>query len=463
MGLDFSKAKTGEAEAVTSDVAENEALPTIQTFDIAVESAKIKNELADSAEVDALVSKIELDNLDSIVTFGGEVATEISKSSDLVLNSMNIAQIEETSKMLGVLTNIMSKFDIEEIRQEPGLFDKLFGGIKKQLDKIMTKYQTMGGEIDKVYVELKGYEGEIKETNKKLNTMFESNVNYYHDLLKYIMAGEQGCKELEGAIAERTAEMERTGDKSMQFELTTLNNALMMLEQRTQDLRVAENVAMQTIPMLKTMEFSNINLIRKINSAFIITLPIFKQSLAQAIMLKRQRLQAEALSELDKKTNEMILKNATNTVEQAKLTAQMASGSSIKVDTLEKSWRTIVNGIEETKRIQDDARRQRVEDKAKLENIKNEFYKKLPNYQNDNFILQKYLEAIKLKNKEYLSYLRLVPINNISLFEGINRELLCEKWHIENEDIVTLFQFTWNNNIENIPILLKAINNVSST
>lgn len=376
MGLDFSKAKTVEAEAVTSDVAENEALPTVQTFDIAVESAKIKNELADSAEVDALVSKIELDNLDSIVTFGGEVATEISKSSDLVLNSMNIAQIEETSKMLGVLTNIMSKFDIEEIKQEPGLFDKLFGGIKKQLDKIMTKYQTMGGEIDKVYVELKGYEGEIKETNKKLNTMFESNVNYYHDLLKYIMAGEQGCKELEGAIAERTAEMERTGDKSMQFELTTLNNALVMLEQRTQDLRVAENVAMQTIPMLKTMEFSNINLIRKINSAFIITLPIFKQSLAQAIMLKRQRLQAEALSELDKKTNEMILKNATNTVEQAKLTAQMASGSSIKVDTLEKSWRTIVNGIEETKRIQDDARRQRVEDKAKLENIKNEFYKK---------------------------------------------------------------------------------------
>ena len=109
MGLDFSKAKTVEAEAVTSDVAENEALPTVQTFDIAVESAKIKNELADSAEVDALVSKIELDNLDSIVTFGGEVATEISKSSDLVLNSMNIAQIEETSKMLGVLTNIMSK------------------------------------------------------------------------------------------------------------------------------------------------------------------------------------------------------------------------------------------------------------------------------------------------------------------------------------------------------------------
>ena len=65
-------------------------------------------------------------------------------------------------------------------------------------------------------------------------------------------------------------ELAKTGDNSIQFELQTLNQALMMLEQRVQDLRTAENVAMQSIPMLKTMEFSNYNLVRKINSAFII-------------------------------------------------------------------------------------------------------------------------------------------------------------------------------------------------
>ena len=51
--------------------------------------------------------------------------------------------------------------------------------------------------------------------------------------------------------------MENTGDQSIQFELTTLNQALQMMEQRTQDLRTAENVAMQSIPMIKTMAFSN--------------------------------------------------------------------------------------------------------------------------------------------------------------------------------------------------------------
>jgi uncharacterized protein YaaN involved in tellurite resistance len=150
----------------------------------------------------------------------------------------------------------------------------------------------------------------------------------------------------------------------------------MMMEQRTQDLRTAENVAIQSIPMIKAMEFSNMNLVRKINSAFIITLPVFKQALAQAIMLKRQKVQAEAMTALDAKTNELLIKNAQNTVEQTKLTTAMASGSSIKIETLETTWRTIVDGIDETRRIQEDARVKRVEDKQRLENIKKEFNEK---------------------------------------------------------------------------------------
>jgi uncharacterized protein YaaN involved in tellurite resistance len=128
--------------------------------------------------------------------------------------------------------------------------------------------------------------------------------------------------------------------------------------------------------MIKAMEFSNMNLVRKINSAFIITLPVFKQALAQAIMLKRQKVQAEAMSALDEKTNELLIKNAQNTVEQTKITTAMASGSSIKIETLETTWRTIVDGIDETRRIQEEARTKRIEDKARLENIKREFNEK---------------------------------------------------------------------------------------
>ena len=183
----------------------------------------------------------------------------------------------------------------------------------------------------------------------------------------------KGCRELEAYIAQKQDELEKTGDNSIQFELQSLNQALMMLEQRVQDLRTAENVAMQSIPMLKTMEFSNYNLVRKINSAFIITLPIFKQALAQAILLKRQKIQAESMAALDQKTNEMLIKNAHNTVEQSKMTARLASGSSIQIETLETTWKTIMNGIEETRGIEAEARKKRQEDKVRLEAIKQDF------------------------------------------------------------------------------------------
>ena len=374
MGIDFSKVTPPASSAGSAPAASTE-IETVQPYDIVADRQQMNETLTNSEEVDALVSTIEVNNLETIVSFGAEAAEEMAKASDVVLNSMSMSQLDESSEMLESLSKIMSKFDPSELKESTGLFNKLFGNMKKQLEKILDKYHTMGEEVDKIYVQLREYEGEIKQSNRKLEQMFDANVDYYHQLVKYILAGEQGCRELEAYIAQRQADFEATGDNSIQLELAGLNNALMMLEQRTQDLRVAENIAIQSIPMIKTMAYSNMNLVRKINSAFIVTLPVFKQGLAQAVMLKRQKIQAEALSELDKKTNEMLIKNAKNTVEQSKMTARLASGSSVKIETLETTWRTIVNGIEETQNIQKEARKQRIDDAARLENIKQEFLK----------------------------------------------------------------------------------------
>ena len=368
MGLDFGK----KEPAVVQAPVQNE-IETVEAYDIVEDRKQMSNELVGSDEVDALVSTIEVNNLETIVSFGAEAAEEVSKASDIVLNSMSMSQIDESNEMLSSLSKIMSKFDIDEFKEDKGLFNKLFGNLRKQLDKILQKYHTMGDEVDKIYVQLKQYESEIKQSNRNLNQMFDANVGYYHQLVKYILAGEQGCKEIEAYIAQRQQDYENTADNAIQLELASLNNALMMLEQRVQDLRTAESIAMQSIPMIKTMAFSNMNLVRKINSAFIVTLPVFKQALAQAIMLKRQKIQAESMAELDKKTNEMLIKNAQNTVEQSKMTAKLASGSSIKIETLEKTWRTIVNGIDETRAIQENARKQRIDDAARLDAIKKEF------------------------------------------------------------------------------------------
>lgn len=369
MSIQFGSPSSGQGTAPQQQETSMEVVP----YNIQDDREQMTKALVGTKEVDDIVSAIEVYNLETIVGFGNEVASEIAKCSDAVLNGMNMQQIDDSGAMLNALGKIMDKFDIDEIREQPGFFGRLFSNMRKQLDKILDKYRTMGDEVDKIFVQLKQYESEIKESNRKLEQMFQSNVNYYHDLVKYILAGEQGCQEIANYIAQRRTDLEQTGDTSIQFELQTLEQAQMMLEQRTHDLRIAENVAMQSIPMIKTMQFANMNLVRKINSAFIITLPVFKQALAQAILLKRQRIQAEAMSALDEKTNEMLLRNAQNTADQSRMTAQLASGSSVKIETLEKTWKTIVQGIDDTRKIQEDARRQRESDTERLRVIQGEF------------------------------------------------------------------------------------------
>ena len=367
MALNFERPAPAAQPTLTLEPVET------KPYDILEDRDRTVAQLVDSEEIDRLTSQIDIGDMTTIVTFGAETVEEISKASDVVLRSMNMGQMDESSKMLEALARIMSKFDIDEFKDNPKLFGRLLGNVRGQLERILTKYNSMGDEVDKIYVQLKGYEAEIKRSNQKLEQMFQSNVQYFHELEKYIVAGDQGCKEIADYMAQRQAEFERTGDQTISFELQTLEQAKTMLEQRTLDLRTAEAVALQSIPMIKTIQFSNVNLVRKINSAFIITLPVFKQALAQAVMLKRQKIQADAISALDERTNEMLLKNARNTVEQAKITTRMASGSSIKAETLADTWRTIVNGIEETQKIQDSARTQRMQDQARLEAIKQDY------------------------------------------------------------------------------------------
>lgn len=330
-----------------------------------------------TGELEKYTAKIEVFDPNSIVKFGSEAAEEVSKSADVVLNGMNMDQINNSGKMLEALDKIMGSFDIDEVKEDKGLFGKLFGNAKKKLEKLLSKYNTMGDEIDKIYTQLKVYEGEIEKSNRNLDQMFNSNLEYYHELVKYIAAGEQGCKELHEYIEQKEQELATSNNVDLQFEISNLRQAENMLEQRVMDLKTAESIALQSIPMIKTMEFSNANITRKINSAFIVTLPVFKQALAQAMMLKRQKIQADSMSALDKRTNELLIKNAQNTVEQSKQITRMTNTSSVQIETLEKTWNTIVSGIDETKRIQEEAKRKREEDSKRLDAIKQQYAEKM--------------------------------------------------------------------------------------
>ncbi|MCK6204755.1 toxic anion resistance protein [Bacillus infantis] len=335
---------------------------------------EIKLALRQEAEVQNLARSIDERDQIQILEFGKEPAQQISRFSDQILGNMRATKVEDSSVLLKQLGKIMDRFDKKDFEQTSGgLFGKLFKRGEKMIEKLFGKYQTMGKEIDKVYVEISKYQSEMVDSTNMLEQMYDQNYQYYLTLEKYAVAGEMKAEELKSTQLPQLESKAASGDQIASMQADTLRNSIDLLEQRVYDLEMAKMVALQTAPQIRLLQRGNTKLIGKINSAFVTTIPIFKNGLIQAVAAKRQKLVADSMSELDRRTNEMLVRNAQNISNQSAEIARLAGGPSIKIETIEESWNIIMKGMQETKSIEDENRRLREEGTKRLEQLQENF------------------------------------------------------------------------------------------
>ena len=359
-----------------SPAASADAAPAV--FDEKALLAKMEKEMVNSAEVQNMVQSIDLSNSDAIQMFGKEAMEEMSRVSDAVVQDQTRAMLLEgrTTTLLKEFQKCFGLIDPSELNDKGGLFGKIFGDLRKKVEAFIAKYQKISVDIDKIYAELKNYEEESRAGNRKLAMMYDANLDTFHALKIYIFAAEQCTINLNKQIEEQTRLQQQTGNPEITTYISKLNLAKELMEKQYSMLLTAQSVALQALPQINIQQLTNYNIISKVNEYFLIGLPIMKQGIAQAIMLKRQKIMTESLAGLDKKMNEMMIRNAQNTVDTAKTAMQLSSQTSITAETLETTWKTIVNGIDEVNKIQADGHKKRIEDAQKLEKIKNEFNSK---------------------------------------------------------------------------------------
>lgn len=336
----------------------------------------LKLALRNEPEVQNLARSIDERDQIQILEFGKEPAVEISRFSDQILGNMRTTKVEDSGELLKQLGKIMDRFDKKDFEKTSGgLLGKLFKKSEKLVEKLFGKYQTMGREIDNVYVEISKYQSEMVESTNMLERMYEQNYQFYLTLEKYVVAGELKLNELKTSQLPQLESKAAAGDQMASMQLDTLRNAVELLEQRIYDLEMAKMVALQTAPQIRLLQRGNTKLIGKINSAFVTTIPIFKNGLIQAVAAKRQKLVADSMNELDRRTNEMLVRNAQNISSQSVDIARLSGASSIKIETIEESWNIIMKGMQETKSIEEENKRLREEGTKRLMQLQENFKK----------------------------------------------------------------------------------------
>lgn len=337
---------------------------------------RIQAELAKSPEVEKISRQIDIRDHATILEYGAKPAAEIANFADKILAQVKRSDLEDSATMLKQLAKLMQTFDPKDFEEEKGgIFGKMFKNTKKMIEKILSKYQTIGGEIDIIYREINKYKTGISGTNNELNGLFETNFHYYQELEKYIAGGNLISKHLKEVELPKLQEKAASGNQLDVMNLETMNSSIELLDQRIYDLEMGKVVALQTAPQIRMIQKGNYKLLGKIQSAFVITIPVFKIGLVQAIALKKQKIVADSMEALDKATNELLLKNAQNTAAQSAQIAKLSSGS-VKLETLQETWQTILQGIDETKAIEAENRKQREEGTQKLHELQNNIMNK---------------------------------------------------------------------------------------
>ena len=335
---------------------------------------EVRVALRNSPEVQMIAKQVNVQNKNEILVYGQKPAEEVSKFADRILHTMKSTDLEDSGEMLKKLAKVMEKFDKKEFENvDKGFLVKIFNSSKKQVEKLFSKYTSMGKEIDAVYTEIETYRQEMMKTNDTLDGLYMNLFQYYESLEKHIVAGQMVIEELRSQDLPYYEEKAKSGLQQDILMLEEVRDIVQTFEDRVYNLEMAKMAAFQTAPQIRLMQRTNGKIISKIHSAFIVTIPIFKANLIQAITLKRSKMINDSLNVLEEKTNEMLRDNARNTIDQAISISRDQNNDAARIQVLEENMGVIINGLQEVKAIEEERGRVREEGLKRIHQLQTDY------------------------------------------------------------------------------------------
>jgi uncharacterized protein YaaN involved in tellurite resistance len=291
--------------------------------------------------VRALIAGIDLDKRETLIDYGQKTALSISESSGRILNEMEKNELESAAPMMNALTNLVKKFDpadFKELAEKKGLFGRVKETIEQQLQKLLDKYTSFGGELSKIVQSIEQFKIQRNQSNALLRDLYNENWRYYQQLQEHIFAGEIWLKEINDNIKLQEHRQRRD-----------------LFERQIQNLKISGAVALGTMPAIQMIIGNNIALLQKYDAMFITTIPAFKNGIIQFLSMKQQAHEAQAMNKLGEATNELLLRNTNMAAQQMKEIAVLTERPGVSPESIISAWETIKQGIEESEQIRTEA------------------------------------------------------------------------------------------------------------
>ena len=339
----------------------------------------------------ALAKQIDEKNMQAIISYGSAAQKQLGDFSHSMLDHVQNQDTGDIGESLNELMFRLNETSPSDLRAEDNnIFRKMFGKIKQSVYEMTAKYQQIGAQIDKIAIKLDRDKNSLLNDNIMLEQLYKKNEDYFHALNIYIAAGEVKAEEMQLKII---PEAIVTAEQSMsQMDVQIVNDLkqfLDRLEKRTHDLRLARQMTIQQAPQIRLIQNTNQALAEKIQASIHTAIPLWKNQVAVAMTLLRQKDAVTAQRQVSQTTNDLMLKNSEMLKISAIETAKENERGVIDLETLEQTQNDLVETLQETLKIQQEGRVKRKEAEKQLSTMEVELRNHLLNLQKEESELYK--------------------------------------------------------------------------
>ena len=352
---------------------------TGQITDAKIEKSLNYDELSEEEKkaIEEFNNKIDVSDAAQVLQFGSAAQNKISEFSDSILENVRTKNTGEVGDLLADLVSQIKSFDNDISGSDKGLA-KIFSNAKRQLDKIIAKYNKIDNNIDAIENGLEKDKLQMLKDITIFDTMYEKNLDYFKEISLYIIAGERKLEELRTVeLPKLQAQAEASGEQMDAQKVADMENTINRFEKKIYDLKTTRLISIQMAPQIRLLQNNEAELVEKIQSSITNTIPLWKNQIVLALGINNAKKALKNEQAVSKLTNEMLKKNS-ETLKQGSIDiAEESEKAIIDIETLQKTNQDLIETIDSVIEIHKNGRIKRQEAEKELETLEKELKQKM--------------------------------------------------------------------------------------
>jgi uncharacterized protein YaaN involved in tellurite resistance len=257
--------------------------------------------------VDEFSKKIDITDSNQVLQYGAAAQKNVAAFSESTLSNVKTKDLGEVGDALSSLVVELKTFGQPEKKGIAGIFQKK----KTELETMKASYSKAETNVDRIVKVLENHQVVLMKDIAMFDQMYDLNTKYYKELTMYIIAGKKRLEYLRANDLEQLKQKaQQTGAQEDAQAYNDFANQCTRFEKKLHDLELTRMVSIQMGPQIRLLQNNDTQMLEKIQSSLVNTIPLWKSQMVLALGLEHGRQATAAQTAVTNMTNDLLQKNA---------------------------------------------------------------------------------------------------------------------------------------------------------